>query len=82
MGAAYGWEGGGKNAPPLPKTCHTYPTTIKRGTVIPYLKEIQKIYESRDNPLSFADISIFHCKSANFVMWGNTDTDCVFVHNL
>ena len=28
--------------------CHTYLTMIKLGTVITYLKEIQKIYESRD----------------------------------
>ena len=33
---------------PLPKICHTYPAMMKLGTVIPYLKKIQKIYESRD----------------------------------
>ena len=43
VGAAHGWEG-------LPKVCHTYPTTMKLGTVIPYLKKIQKIFESRDTP--------------------------------
>ena len=37
----------------LPKICHTYPTMIKLGTVIPYPKKIQKIYESRDTPLEF-----------------------------
>ena len=37
--------------PPLPKTCHTYPTTMKLGTVIPHPKKIQKIYKSRDRPL-------------------------------
>ena len=36
---------------PLPKICRTYPTMMKLGTVIPYLKKIQKIYESRDTPL-------------------------------
>ena len=45
--------GGGKKAPPLPKICHTYPTMMKLGTVIPYPKKIQKIYESRDTPLEF-----------------------------
>ena len=35
------------------KICHTYPTMMKRGTVIPYPKKIQKIYESRDTPLEF-----------------------------
>ena len=43
---------GGKKAP-IPKTCHTYPTMMKLGTVIPYLKKIQKIYESRDTLSDF-----------------------------
>ena len=29
----------------------TYPTTMKLGTVIPYLKKIEKIYESCDTTL-------------------------------
>ena len=33
--------------------CHTYLTMIKFDTVIPYLKKIQKIYESRDTPPEF-----------------------------
>ena len=37
----------------LPKICHTYPTMMKLGTVIPYLKKTPKIYESRDTPLEF-----------------------------
>ena len=45
FGAAQGW-GGQKG--PLPKICHTYPTVMKLGTIIPYPKKIQKIYESRD----------------------------------
>ena len=45
--------GGGPKRPPLPKICHTYPTMMKLGTVIPYLKKIQKIYESRDTPPEF-----------------------------
>ena len=36
-----------------PKICHTYPAMMKLGTVIPYLKKIQKIYESRDTPSNF-----------------------------
>ena len=43
----------GAKRPPLPKICHTYPTMMKLGTVIPYPKKIQKIYESRDKPLEF-----------------------------
>ena len=38
---------------PLPKICRTYPTMMKLGTVILYLKKIQKIYESRDTPPEF-----------------------------
>ena len=38
---------------PLPKICHTYPTMMKLGTVIPYLKKIQKLYQSRDTPPEF-----------------------------
>ena len=32
----------------LPKICHRYPTTMKLRTVMPYLKKIQKKYESPD----------------------------------
>ena len=45
-------EGGLKRLP-LPKICHTYPTMMKLGSIIPYPKKIQKIYESRDTPLEF-----------------------------
>ena len=38
---------GGKKVP-LPKICHTYPAKMKLGKVIPYLKKIQKMYESRN----------------------------------
>ena len=44
--------GGGKKAP-LPKICHTYPTMMKLGAVIPYLNKLQKIYESRGTPPEF-----------------------------
>ena len=37
----------------LPKICPLYPAIMKLGTVIPYLKKIQKIYESHDAPLDF-----------------------------
>ena len=38
---------------PLPKICHIYPTMMKIGAVIPSLKKIQKIYESRDTLFEF-----------------------------
>ena len=31
----------------------THPTMMKLGTVIPYLKKMQKIYESRDTSPDF-----------------------------
>ena len=53
FGAAHGWGGEGGKKVPLPKICHTYPTVIKLGTVLPYPKKIQKIYESGDTALEF-----------------------------
>ena len=55
FGAAHRWGGGGGEAKRLllPKICHTYPTMMKLGTVISFLKEIQKMYKSRDTPLEF-----------------------------
>ena len=49
FGAAHGCGRGQKG--PLSKICHTYPKMMKLGTVIPYLKKVYKIYESRDTPL-------------------------------
>ena len=45
FGTAHGWEGGAKKSS-LPKICHTYPTMIRLGTVLPYLKKIQKSYHN------------------------------------
>ena len=45
--------GGSLFGSPLFKICHTYPTMMKLGTVIPYPKKIQKLYESRDITLEF-----------------------------
>ena len=54
----------GMAGPPLPEICHTYPTTMKLGTVIPHLKKIQKIYEYRTS----ADISIFSREISKFLL--------------
>ena len=80
FGAAHGWGRGGKK-PPLPKTGHTYLTMMKLGTVIPYLEKIQKNMNHVAHPLSSADISIFHRKSANFAISRNTDIECILIHN-
>ena len=53
FGTAHGWKGGGQKGPLLPKTCHSYRTMLKLGTVVPYLNKIQKTYESRDTPSEF-----------------------------
>ena len=55
--AAHGWSGGKKT--PLPKICHTYPVTMKLGTVIRYLKKIQRLLNHMTHPLSSSDISTF-----------------------
>ena len=60
LGAAHRFvEGGRDKMIPLPKIFHAYSAMMKFGTVIPYIKKIQKVYESCDIPLSSADISIF-----------------------
>ena len=51
LGTAHGC--GGRQKAPLPEICPTYPTIMKLGTVIPYLKNVQNIYESRGTPLEF-----------------------------
>ena len=62
---------------PLPKICHIYPTKMKLGTFIPYLKKIHKIYKSREwityinhlyesHSLSSANISIFLLEISKF----------------
>ena len=52
VGDEGGWRGA-KKSPLLPKICHTYNTMMKVGTVIPYPKKIQKLYESCDTSFYF-----------------------------
>ena len=42
--------GEGPKKKTLSKICHIYRTKMKLGTIIPYLKKTQKVYESRDAP--------------------------------
>ena len=53
FGASHGFS-------PPPKICHRYPTIIKLGTVIPYLKKMQNIYKSRDTPFEFCWHQLFY----------------------
>ena len=66
---------------PLNKIRHTYPTMMKLGTIMPYLREIQKCINHVTHQLSSADISIFSRKSANFATSRNTDIDWILIHN-
>ena len=62
----------------LPKICPTYPTIMKIDTVTPYLKKIQKIYESRKSSLdSCWHKHFFYQKSSTFVTSRNTDIDFI-----
>ena len=74
--ATHGW------GLPLPKIRHTYLTMMKLDTVIPYLRNIQKMYKSRDTFLdSCRHQYFFHWKSANFVTSRNTLIDWILIHN-
>ena len=78
FGAGHGWGGGGRGKKaPLSKTCHTYPTIIKPGKVIPYLKK-KKLYI---NHVTHSLISILHWKSAKFAISRNTGIDYILMHN-
>ena len=63
LGAAHGL---GAKRLPLPKICHTYPTMIKLGIVISYLKKSQKGKNHVTQPLNSTDISIFLPEINNF----------------
>ena len=76
--ATHGWGA----QPPLHKICHTNPTVMKFGTVIPYPMKIQKIYKSHDTFILVLLTSAFFLrKSAIFVISSNSDTDRILIHN-
>ena len=58
--------GEGAERLPLPKICHAYLTMVKLDTVIPYLREIQKICESRDTRLEFCRYQHFLAGNSQF----------------
>ena len=80
FGAALGWEGGRLKAH-LPKICHTHPTMMKPGTVIPYLKKIKKYMNQMTQPLTSTEISIFSPEISKFALSRNTDIDCILIPN-
>ena len=76
-------EGGRAFWPTLRKICHTNPTMMKLGTVISYLRKIQRMYKSSDTPLEFFLLAsaFFHRKSANFATSRNTYIDWNLIDN-
>ena len=67
FGDAHG-GGGGAFWPTLPEICHAYPTMIKLGTVIPYLRKTQNIYKSRDKSLEFCWHQHFFTKNQQILL--------------
>ena len=60
------------------------PTTMKLGTVVPYLKKIQKMHESLDTTLSSADVFLpeiskfCYIKKYRYRFILVLDIDCIF----
>ena len=67
--------------PLLPKICHTYPTMMKLGTVIPYQEDPKNVSVTLHIPSILLTSAIFHRKTANFAISKNTDRDSILVHN-
>ena len=78
FGAAHGWEG---QKDPFPKICHTYPTMMKLGRVILYLKKIQKIFQSLDIPPEFCWHQNFFTREKQILLYQEIDVDCILIHN-
>ena len=57
---------------PLHRFSHTYPTMMKLGTVVPYIKKIQKdIWITWHTLWVLLTSAFFHWKSANFAISAN-----------
>ena len=73
FGAAHGWGAGGT-------FCHTSPIMMKLGTVIPYLKKIQKLYELRDTPLEFCWHGTYFTGSHQILLYQEIQIKIPFRH--
>ena len=62
-------DGGRGKKSPLPKICHTYPTMMKLGALIPYLKKSKKYINQVTHRLSSADISIFFTGNQQILLY-------------
>ena len=54
---------------------------IKLGTVIPCLKKIQKIYESRDTSLEFCWYEHFFNGNRQILLYYKIQIDCILAHH-
>ena len=53
----------------VPKICHTYPTMMKPGKIIPYVKKIRKIYKPCDTPFEFYLHQHFFNRNQQFLLF-------------
>ena len=74
--APHGW---GQKASLL-KICHTYPTMMKPGTVVPRLKKYKYINHVTHS-LSSVDIDIFSLQISKFCHIKRYSIDCILIHN-
>ena len=63
---------------PLPNICHTYTTMMKLGTVIPYLKKIQKIYQVHDTPPQFHRQQHFFTRNKQILLYQELQIQIAF----
>ena len=78
FGDAHRCRGNQKALLSPPAICHTYPTMMKLGTVVPYLNESQKHISARQTPWVVLTAAFFHRMSGNYVISKNTDIDCIY----
>ena len=67
-----------QKASSLPKICHAYPTMMKLGAIIPYLKKIQKTYKSHDTPLGFSWHQRFFTGNQQFFLYQEIQVSIIF----
>ena len=72
---------GQKDPPHFPKVCHRSPRMMNRYcTVIPYLKKIQKIYESRDTPPELCWRQDFFIRNQQILLYQEKQIKIAFWH--
>ena len=77
FGAAHEWGRGAKK-PSIPKILGTYPTMMKLGTVIVYLKKIQKIYKSRDTHPDFCQYQHLFTRNQQILLYQEMQIQIAF----